>query len=493
MKHTQISLYKAAQTRELDRIAIEGGVPGYTLMCRAGQFSFDMLFRFFGEIRSLVVVCGIGNNGGDGYVVARLANAIGLPVRVLQLGDLQKQHGEALIARQHLQEEGVRVETFTSEALDGCSVIVDAMFGTGLEREVRGDWARAIEAINSAEAPVLAIDIPSGLHADSGRELGIVVQAAATTTFIGRKQGMFTGKGPKRCGEIFFHDLGVDSSVYRRVRSDVSLWHRDQLSFFSPRSRDAHKGCFGHALLAGGDEGFSGAIRMAGESCLRTGAGLVSILTREAHAAQIAQQCPELMCHGAEMQEDLDTLLDRASVIAVGPGLGRDEWGQALFQFLSECQKPKILDADALNLLAIMPGHRHDWILTPHPGEAARLLECTVDDIEHDRFNAVREITLRYGGVCVLKGSGSLIDDGQHTVVCPYGNPGMASGGSGDVLTGILAALMAQYTEASLFELAQLGVGTHAIAGDFAARAGERGMIARDIINEIRSVVNHVR
>jgi NAD(P)H-hydrate epimerase len=303
---------------------------------------------------------------------------------------------------------------------------------------------------------------------------------------------MFTAWGKELCGAIRFDDLQVPTRVYDAVPTSVERWNEGQLEDIQPRPRNAHKGQNGHALMIGGDHGMSGAIRMAGEAALRCGVGLCSIATRESHAPLIAQARPELMCHGTETTEEIDTLLACASVIAIGPGLGENDWGRVLFQHVLNSTLAKVVDADALKLLATSGIRRNDWILTPHPGEAARLLNCEVMDIENDRFAACEALHSQYGGVCVLKGSGTIIYDGQQTVICDRGNPGMASGGSGDVLTGITAAMMAQFPDVSLFDIAQLSVGVHAVAADRAAQRGERGLIASDIIRRLRSVVNRV-
>ncbi|MDH5216221.1 MAG: NAD(P)H-hydrate dehydratase, partial [Gammaproteobacteria bacterium] len=400
MKADPLALYSATQTRRLDQIAIEDyGIPGYTLMCRAGTFAFNTLISFFHQTRSIVIVCGIGNNAGDGYVMARLAKENGFPVRVLQLGNLAGQRGDALKARTDMETAGVHVEAFTTAAIEDSSVIVDAIFGTGLEREIEGEWKDAIDAINNSGRPVLAVDIPSGLQADTGQKLGCAIKAQVTCSFIGPKQGMYTGCGPELCGEIRFDGLQVPDQVYDRVQSQVRRWNEVSLDLIAPRPLNSHKGQNGHVLLVGGDHGMSGAIRMAGEACLRSGAGLVSLATRESHAALIAQSCPELMSHGSETLDAYISLRERATVLAIGPGLGTSEWGQALFGETLKSSLPKVIDADALNCLAINPQRRDDWILTPHPGEAARLLQCSVQDIENNRFQSGEEVHRRFGGI----------------------------------------------------------------------------------------------
>lgn len=485
------NLYRAAQVRELDRTAIEGlGIPGLALMERAGGAAFELLSDAWPEARAISVVCGTGNNGGDGFVLARYALQAGMEVQVLQLGDAARITGDARSNLERFIDAGGRVEPFT-EIVPAAEVIVDGIFGTGLEREVSGDWREAIEAINGHSAPVLALDVPSGLHSDTGQVLGVAVSANATISFIGLKQGLFVGAGPDRCGRICFSDLEVPEETYRA--EGPSAFRRcwtDQQGLFPPRTKTAHKGDFGHVLVVGGEQGFSGAARMAGEAALRCGAGLVSVATRPEHAAVMSMSCPELMCHGVAGASDLEPLLAHASVIAIGPGLGQGDWGAELLGRLLESGLPLVVDADALNLLALEPAKRENWILTPHPGEAARMLGCSTNEIQVDRFKAVRALQERYGGLAVLKGAGTLAcaGSGRPIVLCNEGNPGMASGGMGDVLTGVIAALLAQGMGAE--EAALSAVCLHAAAGDLAARSGERGLMATDLLPELRWLLN---
>lgn len=487
-------LYRAAQTRDLDACAIhQFQVPGLDLMTRAGSAGFACLRRSWPEARRIVIVCGIGNNGGDGYVVARLATAAGLEVELLQLGDPGKQKGDALAAREQMAAAGVSVKAFDAEALREADVIVDGLFGTGLDRPPTGLWAEAITAINNVPAPVLALDIPSGLSADTGRALGEAVNATVTLTFIGLKQGLFTHQGPDHCGEILFDDLAVPPEVYEQVPSTVSrLGGVAQRLLLPPRRHDFHKGDAGHVLVVGGDRGMAGAVRMAAEAALRSGAGLVSVATRRDHATLICTERPEIMAHGVECGSELAPLLARAGVVVIGPGLGQEKWGQAMLEQVLTTTKSLVVDADGLNLIAAGELKRSHWLLTPHPGEAARLLECSVAEIQEDRFAAARAITQRYGGVCLLKGVGSLIDDGDRTWVCDAGNPGMASAGMGDILSGVCAALIAQGKQygRGLAEMAAAAAWCHARAGDLAAADAPRGLLASDLFNYLRQEVN---
>jgi hydroxyethylthiazole kinase-like uncharacterized protein yjeF len=481
------ALYRAAQVRELDRIAIEEfNISGYELMSRAGSVVFEYIKGKWPEMRSLAVFCGSGNNAGDGYVVARLARDAGFDALAVSVGDPEKLKGDALTAYRDYVRSGGWMEAFRPAAAVEADLLVDALFGTGLDRSVTGVYAEAISAINRSGLPVVAVDIPSGLSADTGNPMGCAVKADCTATFIGLKQGLFTGQAAEYTGEIVYDGLGVPDAVFKQVKPDACLVFPCPMK---PRRRCAHKGNMGHVLVVGGDLGFSGAARMAGEAALRVGAGLVSIATRSEHAGLMNLNRPELMCRGVESEADLLPLLEKANVVALGPGLGRKAWGRDLFGAVLRSEKPVVLDADGLNLLAASPISKNRWILTPHPGEAGRLLNCSAQAVEQDRFAAASALRAAYGGIAVLKGAGSLIASESRIAVSTNGNPGMASGGMGDVLTGVIAGLVAQGLD--LQEAAEQGVFLHGRAADrAAARDGERGLLATDLLPFLRQLVN---
>ena len=488
-----VSLYTAEQVRELDRLAIEeAAIPGYTLMRRAGEACWQRLQTCWPGARSVVVVCGTGNNGGDGFVVARLARTAGLQVRLLQLGDEERIKGDAKTARTDFVEAGGTIAAFAADALAGADVIIDALLGTGLQQALEGAWHDAVVAINAAGIPVLAVDIPTGLDADSGAVLGVAVHAVETVTFIGRKRGLYTGQGKDFTGTVSFTDLDVPASVYAQCATGCRLVDQPVLGqLAAQRPRAAHKGDFGHVLVLGGGPGMAGAARLAGEAALRSGAGLVSLATHVEHAAVIAAACPELIAHAVATPLELIDLMQGATVIVAGPGLGQSAWAQGLLSAVLESKLPRVLDADALNLLAQEPVPCDNCVLTPHPGEAGRLLAQTTREIEADRFAAITALQKHYGGSIVLKGAGTLVNSGVRCVsVCANGNPGMATAGMGDVLSGVIGGLIAQGL--AVAEAAVAGVCVHATAGDRAARQGERGMMAGDVIAEIRSVMNPV-
>lgn len=483
------NLYTAEQTRELDRIAIEEcEISGTVLMERAGAAAFELLRQKWPDAKKICVVCGTGNNGGDGFVLARLAHENGLQAEVLIVGESSKIAGDALAALQRLEGGGVSSRSFDNGRLPLADVIVDALFGTGLKGEVSGDAAAAIQAMNQHESPVLALDIPSGLLADTGASAGEVVLAAATISFIGLNQGLLTAQGPDVCGELVFNDLQLPNAVFQKVPVASQRIELDE-PVFQPRARESHKGMFGHVLVIGGDIGMSGAVRMAAEAALRCGAGMVSTATRYAHASMINSGRPEIMSYPAEREEEIQFLIDRASVIVIGPGLGQSEWAATLFATAINTKKPLVVDADALKLLAIEPMRHDNWVLTPHPGEASQLLGCSAADVQADRFDAVKLLLEKYGGTAVLKGNGTLVASEEQVFLCDKGNPGMATAGMGDVLSGIIAGLLAQgFSQA---DAARVGVYLHALAGDMAAKgAGERGLLASDLMPSIRRLVN---
>lgn len=491
-KNSVIALYTAAQVRELDRVAIEAfGLPAYELMVRAGEGLYKQSKQRWPDAQSITVCCGAGNNAGDGYVVARLLKEAGCEVEVVWLTDPGALSGIARQAADAYLGGGGKAAEFSATDFPLTDLIIDALFGTGLARDVTGAWRAAIEAINASAAPVLSADVPSGLEADTGQVLGVAVQACSTLTFIGRKRGLYTAAGVQLAGDIGFDDLHVPARVYAKVPADTYLLDAAVPGeLLPPRKRDSHKGHYGHVLVVGGDRGMAGAVRLAAEAAVRTGSGLVSVATRATHAVAISAVCPELMCHGVDDAAGLHPLIEKATVIVIGPGLGQAAWGQHLLMEVLQTSLPLVIDADALNLIAREPLARGNWVMTPHPGEAARLLQTTTAAIQADRFAAVRQIGERYQATTLLKGAGSLVTAPNELVaLCDRGNPGMASGGMGDVLSGVIGGLIAQGLDQ--FEAAQTGVVVHAQAADTAAvKGGERGLLASDVIAGLRGAIN---
>lgn len=485
-------LYTAVQTRELERQAIEEhNISSAELMARAGGAALRVLKQHWPRAERLLVVCGVGNNGGDGFELARQAAASDYRVMVIQVGDESKSSNTALAARDALLATGTEIHRF-KDKLPSTDVIVDALFGIGLDRNVTDEFKTVIEDINAnTRTPVLSLDIPSGLNADTGNVQGIATEATKTLSFIGLNIGLFTGSGPNFCGSICFDSLNTPSTVYKHstpTARRVSLEKDGAL--LAPRERTGHKGHYGHVLIIGGDHGMPGAARVAAEAAARVGSGLTSIATRTTHGPLLNLARPELMCHGVEKAEDLDPLLRPANAITIGPGLGQSDWGKTLFQKAIETNLPMVVDADGLNILSKTGQHHDQWVLTPHPGEAARLLNCSSEEIQADRFNAVQELQRIYGGIAVLKGSGSLIHNGESpTRLSSWGNPGMGSGGMGDVLAGVIGGLLAQGFP--LMDAACVGVTLHGMAADKAAEQdGERGMLAMDLMPHLRHLAN---
>lgn len=477
-------LYTASQVRELDRVAIEDlGIDAYELMKRAGLAGLRWLRYCFPRAARLAVYCGSGNNGGDGYVLATLARRAGLDVAVVAIGEAKS---DTALKALHDFERGGGVLAATSHDPSDSDVIVDALLGTGLDRAPSGAYGEAVERINQSDKPVLALDIPSGLHADSGAAFEPCVRADATATFIGRKLGCFTADGRAMAGRVYFDDLDVPGRVYDRVGATASvIAPQEPAAFINGRSPTAHKGHAGRVLIVGGNHGMPGAPCLSARAAHRSGAGLVYLGTR-ARPVDLVSNSLESMAVEIETAAALDRVVEKADVIAVGPGLGRDDWARQVWERAVRCGKPLVVDADALYHLAGTALRRDDWVLTPHPGEAAQLLDETTTAVQADRLEASRALQERHGGVVVLKGPGTLVR-GRDLHLCDRGNAGMASGGMGDVLTGIITAFMAQGLSAELS--ACYASWCHARAGDRAARNGMVGMTASDVIDALPGVI----
>ncbi|HTC45307.1 MAG TPA: NAD(P)H-hydrate dehydratase [Steroidobacteraceae bacterium] len=487
-----IAVYSAAQVRELDQRAIESlPISGYTLMKRAGEAALRYLRSRWPMANRIVIVCGGGNNGGDGYVLARFAQAAGLEVSVIAVAPVAGLKGDARQAHADFAASGGSAQPLNPSLLRDGEVIVDAVFGTGLTHAVRSDAADAIRAINAAGRPVFALDIPSGLDSDSGMPLGEAVRADSTVTFVGLKTGLFLGEGPERAGGIFFDDLEVPVPDIPQFSPRLQRITESCIVHALPRrARQAHKGDFGRVLIIGGGVGMPGAARLCGEACLRAGAGLVTVATAPENLVAIVAGRPELICLPLGSPADLVSALERADVVAIGPGLGRTAWAQELVRLTLKCPKPLVVDADALNIIAETGKRdRDNWILTPHPGEAARLLGVDTADVQADRLAALSALVRDFGGTIALKGAGTLVGrQGKAPGLCERGNPGMASAGMGDVLTGAIAGVLAQCADPWLATRA--AVMAHALAGDAAARPGERGLVALDVARELQACVN---
>lgn len=480
----------------------------YTLMLRAAKALFNFINHNYSHIENISIVCGAGNNAGDGYALARLLKLHEkepqIKVRLISIIDPENLAGDAHTAYLDWLDCDGTVELMADSHFSATDLIVDALIGTGLNRPLEDEWYDTVAAINNSCKPVLAVDIPSGLDADSGASYGITIEADHTVTFIAQKMGMYTAQARNYCGKIHFASLGVDDSLYEQIKHHAILMEWNNLLTKLPsRNPISNKGEHGHLLIIGGDYGMAGACLIAGEAALRAGAGLVSIATRKENTNAITSARPELMVHGIEHADELELLLKKATAIAIGPGLGTKQWGVALLNKIIKFIKQQyrstkqtvhcVFDADALNIMA-----QHNWLIqsdeiiyTPHFAEATRLLKykSELPTIDNNRFDMIIKLQKKYHGIFVLKGPGTLVNIKEDTAICPYGNAGMASAGMGDSLTGIIGALLAQ--KVSIIDSACLGVCLHAKAGDLAAKEGKNGMLVSDLFPKIRKLMNH--
>ncbi|MCW8276349.1 NAD(P)H-hydrate dehydratase [Pseudomonas sp. PCH199] len=481
------ALYSAAQVRGLDASLIAAGTKGFELMQRAARATWRALVRQWPTANELTVVAGHGNNAGDGYLVAVLAQRAGWSVRVLAASEPRLLGGDAALAHAEAVSENVFIEAWSAQS-EFRGLVLDALLGTGLAGDVREPYARVIAAINASEQPVVAVDIPSGLCADTGRILGCAVRADLTVTFIGLKLGLFTGDAADVVGELVFNDLHADPQMLKDAPASARRLNAGNLPQLASRAPTSHKGKFGHVLLIGGDRGLGGAILLSAQSALRSGAGMVSVATRGEHVPAALARIPEAMVLGTSSANQLMGLLQKVSVLVVGPGLGQGAWGRGLLSAAANAPLPQVWDADALNMLAEervnLP---KDCVITPHPGEAARLLGMSTAEVHADRPAAAHALSKKYTAVVVLKGAGSLIasPDGR-LAVCHQGHPAMATAGLGDVLAGLVGALLAQGMGA--FDAACLAVWLHANAGEQQGKFG-RGLAASDLIPAIRQLL----
>lgn len=491
-----VALYDTAALRALETraTAVFGG-DTFEAMRRAGRAAWRCSLRNWPQAQRILVVCGPGNNGGDGYVLARHALDAGREARVIQLAGHAPRSEQARRASDNFRARGGRVDEFAG-ALPQAELLVDALFGIGMAGAPDPAAHALIEAINAYPAPRLALDAPSGVDAAHGAVPGVAVRATRTLEFIAPKAGLRTGAALDHVGELELADLDLPTSIHEGVAPQAESLSQEQLRvWLRPRRRDAHKGAFGRVLCVGGDHGGGGAIALCADAALRSGAGLVETLTRDVHVAALLARRPETMVRAVERADDLVLPLAQADVVAIGPGLGQGLWGRILLKTVLAAGKPAVIDADALNLLAARESDvaLTGAVLTPHPGEAARLLSTTITDVQADRFLAARVLAVNFDAVVVLKGAGTIVAaPGRTARIIGAGNPGMAVGGMGDLLTGVIASMRAQGMDA--FDAACCGALLHAAAGDAAAQAGgERGLLPSDLLPHLRRLVNPER
>lgn len=515
-----MELVTAAEMRELDRAAIEGrNIPSLRLMEQAGQAVAREMERRFGPLRgrTVTIVAGKGQNGGDGFVVARLLRKKNCRARVALLASPFSLKGDAAVNLRRFQKAGGRCHAVDKEsALDSVlapllqtsEVLVDAIFGTGLNAPVKGLPASAIALMNASGRPIVAIDLPSGLDGDTGSVLGTAVTAALTVTLARPKRGLYLGAGPNHAGLIRVADIGIPADLIAAAKIPVTLLEAADIRPLIPkRPRTAHKGTFGHAGIIAGAAGKTGAAAMAAMAALRIGTGLVTVAApRSVSDALEAKLLEAMTCPVPETEartlskQALEPLLAFAAdktALAIGPGIGTHPETQALVHnLLVAAKRPMVLDADGINAVA---GHvdmlgraSGPLILTPHPGEMARLLGTTSAEVQRDRLGAASRLACARNVCVVLKGAGTVVagPDGR-LAVNSTGNPGMATAGTGDVLTGIIAGLLAQGLP--VWEAACAGVYLHGLAGDLAAsEQGEAGLIAGDVIRAVPRAIQRV-
>lgn len=490
-------LLTCQQTRALDQCAISNfSLPGTLLMKRAARAAFELALSLWPENRNWIVVCGSGNNAGDGYAFAAIAKEKGHNVKLLALKEPSQLSGEARQAWRYAQQESVGIGAFDpATQIPSDWVIVDALLGSGVRGQVKDDFQVAIDWMNGQPCAVLALDLPSGLCADTGVELGSSVKATATITFVGCKRGLLTSSGPACTGSLYFSDLDIPSQAFDAVINGdhhvVTRVDRTVCKDLPRKPRDAHKGVSGHLMVVGGDLGYGGAAILAAESAAFSGCGMVSVATRAEHVPAALMRRPELMVRGVPSGQELEPLLERPNVLVVGPGLGQTPWSEQMLQQCICTHKPLVLDADALNILArggIPWPQQSQCVITPHPGEAGRLLKLSTAEVQQDRFAAVEKLHAQYGGIVVLKGAGTIIYDGRTTYLANVGNAGLATAGSGDVLSGVIGALIAQGMQP--IDAALLAVCVHGDAADLLVEeVGEFGMQASELIPYVRELL----
>lgn len=493
-----------AVLRNESKVAHQENVPMFELMESAGQSVFDFLQRHYCQ-QSMMIFCGKGNNGGDGFVVGYLALCHDINVEVILLAQEADLKGDARLAYQQYIDAGGTVTSCLSieesqnlQFGKNNTIIVDAIFGIGFTGQLPELIASISRAIELSNLPVISIDIPSGIDASSGAVSPFAIEADATVSFIALKQGLLTGNATHNVGKLIFEPLSIGVVFCQHVESQCFVQWFNNLPSLGARHKNQHKGSLGLLLTIGGKAGMPGAIRLASEAALRCGAPLVAVasaqenhqaITANRYELMLAESSPELLSKSGH--------LDKAKALLIGPGLGQCQWAKALFTCVISNDKPVVIDADGLHLLnAYMPngvakGTNNQWVLTPHPKEAATLLNTSVANIEANRFDAVVKIAKKYRCICVLKGAGSLVSDGNQTWVNTSGNHGMATGGMGDVLAGVIAATSMQTK--NLFEATRLAVYLHGKAGDnIAAKQGHIGLLASDLFEQFPRLLKSV-
>lgn len=511
-------LVTAEEMRQLDRLTIELGTPGHVLMERAGRGATQVALDCFPRLRKggarAVVIAGKGNNGGDGFVIARLLKRRGVKVAVALLGKASEVSGDAERNLRAWQRGRGALHEITAGGdlaklrtlLDGADVAVDAIFGTGLGKPVGGLYAEAIELLNASGVPLLAVDIPSGLNADSGQVMGTAIQAEATATFGFVKLGQALYPGVRHCGRLAVVDIGLAPAALASQPERAALLEAAAVARLAPvREAEAHKGDAGHVLVIAGSFGKTGAAQLAARAAGRAGAGLVTLVAPASLYPIYAAGALEVMTEtlpddGGRIRfepERLRALVEGKAALVIGPGLGTHTDAEHTVRWLlTETELPMVIDADAITVLArdsaVLRGARARALLTPHPGEMGRLVGGETRTVQADRAAVARRFATQHRCTLVLKGARSIIAAADGMLwVNPTGNPGMASGGMGDVLSGLLGGLLAQGLQPA--EAACVGVYLHGAVADAAAEEGEIGLLASDLIAGLRQGLHALR
>lgn len=520
-----MKILNATQIQRIDRLTTERyGVPSLTLMENAGNGVVDFLTRRYSPLENhrIAIVCGRGNNGGDGLVVARLLRQRLLKPRVLLLADPSELRGDAAVNLQRMEASGTPEIVASPEAwrdiyptLEGATLLVDALLGTGLTRPLEGFLLEVVSDLNRLQPSpaVVAVDLPSGLSADTGRVIGECIRADGSVTFTAPKLAHVLPPACERVGEFVVHDIGTPREL---MESDVSLKLNlttpSDLAWISkPRRPEAHKGNFGHVLVIAGSVGKTGAAAMSALAALRAGAGLVTVATPKSALPVVAGMGLEFMTAPLPETDSgnialqaldeklMEQLLAGKTLVAIGPGIGSTpETVEFVRELVRETDLPMVIDADGLNALAgslkCLAGRRRVRVLTPHPGEMARLAGRSVADVQAGRLESATSFTAEHHAHLVLKGFRTLVADPVGAVwVNPTGNPGMAKGGTGDVLTGLVAGFLAGFHDRPVTEVVAAAVYVHGLAGDLAAaEVGEASMLAGDLLDRIPDAIRNL-
>lgn len=496
-------LFTAEQVKAIDAAAIaQLNCAGFDLMQTAAQAAWQLFKQRYPQAQRVVVFCGKGNNAGDGLVFAALAKQAWIDVTVLLLEPVASFSDTAQQAYEYASQNGVECISVDSvdviQYLQSADVVIDAILGIGLSGEVKSAYKTCIEQINASNKSVLAMDIPSGLCANTGVVLGSAINAELTISFIALKQGLLMHEGLAWCGELFFADLNVPPAVFAEFVPSLNAQQAVKKHVMPARTATAYKSNFSHVLVVGGDYGMGGAAILTAEAAARTGAGLVTLATRTEHVAPMLARCPSVMAHGVDTAAQLKPLIEAADYIVVGPGMAESAWVEQMFNACLDAQKPMVIDAGALNLLAQNTCFMNKLnalpsaVYLPHPGEAACLLNTTAAHIQQDRVQALHNLDVKLPGVVLLKGAGTLMAEQGQKLLCARANQALATAGMGDVLAGIVAGVLAQAnnSEASFLEKVNFAVTLHLDAAEFCEKQQAlESVLPSDVVKSIGSVL----